>query len=94
MFKSNQIKYMDIIKRTISLFKKYYAEFIILLGVYIFISNSLDFFHYGNLKGGGLGVIRNVSYYYSATTINNIAVGVIIIVLGFLIIKNRKNKNV
>ena len=70
--------------------KRYFAEFIILLGVYIFISNSLDFFHYSGLKGGGLGGIREVSYYYSASTINNIAIGVIIIVLGFLIVKNRK----
>jgi len=89
MFKSNQIKYMDIIKRTISLFKKYYAEFLILVGAGIFTSNLLDFSHY-RVR---LSVNPDVSYYYLDTTIRNITIGVIVIVLGILIIRSKRQKH-
>ena len=79
-------------KKVISFFKKYFAEFFILIGAGIFISNLSDFSHYGNPKGGGLGGVREVSYYYSDSTIFCITLGVVMIVLGILIIKNRKIK--
>ena len=71
--------------------KKYFGEFMIIIGVYFFIHNIFDFSHYS--RGGGLlNSVKEVSYYYTQSSIYNIAWSVVVIILGILIIKSKKQK--
>lgn len=80
--------------------KRYLGEITLLTGVCIFTSNILDFsYNYGRRGinpfaplGSGSETIQGVLYYYPDDKIWLITLGAVLIVLGILMIRNKKKE--
>ena len=72
--------------KIINLAKKYLGEILITLGSGILAYNIFNFSH----RGSGLRV-SNPYYYYHSDTLLFITIGTILIVVGILIIKNKRH---
>lgn len=73
--------------------KKYFGEILTVVGSGIFSYNVLNF-SYRTSSGGLLSFrteIDGVAYYFSNNTLSWIAIGVMLVVGGVLIIKNKNN---
>lgn len=78
--------------------KKYIGELILLIGVWLFVFNIFNFSYEAPRTKGVLPelpkltseIVDSVAYYYSDSIIVLIALGAVLIVLGILIIRNKK----
>ena len=80
-----------------SFFKKYLGEIMAIIGTGFFVYNVFNF-SYRTSEGFsfefdfGEKDIQGVAYYYNLETLLLIAIGAILIVSGFLVIKNKNHE--
>lgn len=72
--------------KIISSVKKYLGELLTTGGTGLLFYNVFDFSH----TSGGLLINSTPHYYYYSDTLISIAVGAMLIILGLIIIKNKK----
>jgi len=85
-------------EKIIRFIKKYFGETLVIVGSGLFIYNILNFSYEGKREGGldldldlKSELVSGVAYYYTQDTILIITFGIILMLIGIFIIRNKNN---